>query len=401
MEYQILKKFFILINFLIIFTAKAQNLPFLISEIMYNPEGNDTDREWIEVFNQSNRTFYLKSGRSGWRINDGENHLFKDEVTIYPQEIFVIAQDKNKFLSEYSEFKGKLVSANFSLKNTSGRIQIFDENKNLLAEIGYQNSCGGDNNGYSIVFQNGICQENKTKKGTPGIYPENLKIETSIENQQFFSQTITNTATFTEQKINTSTIQEIQEATDETFLEKQIPSLNLYISEFLPNPQGNDTGQEFVELYNYGDEEIDLNDFILEIGKKKIKLQGIIEPKEYFVITNKDYNFYIRNQGETLSLYYKDQKIFSISYQGKAPEDKSFSKFENNWQFTKPTPGKENFLVLEKKEREVKENFQEEPSPTALINKPTKIEEKNNLIILGTSLILIVMLTFLSIIFIK
>ena len=419
MEYQILKKLIFLIA-LIPILSQAQSFSFLITEIMYNPEGNDVDREWIEVFNQSNQVFYLKSGRSGWRINDGENHLFKDEITIYPQEVFVIVQDKNKFLSEYPDFKGKLVPANFSLKNSSGRIQILDENKNLLAEISYEQNCGGNDNGYSIIFKNGICQENRVKKGTPGIYPELelLRTENIQQNQSPSQQTDTSQQTTavsstpifsnfqtttseqtlisTSTLVLTSTIQEI--VSNQVSSEKSTP-LTLYITEFLPNPQGNDSGQEFVELYNYGDEEINLDGFILEIGKKKIKLKGVIEPKEYFIVTNKDYNFYIRNQGENLALYFQNQKIFSISYQGKAPEGKSFSRFEDDWQFTEPTPGQENKLVFEKASRSFNKSFEEKIKPEtdslALANpqKSTKIEDKNNiiLILIGSLIFLFVL----------
>lgn len=412
MEYKILKKLFILSIFLIVFIAKSETNLFLITEIMYNPEGNDEGREWLEVYNQSNQTFYLKSGRSGWRINDGENHLFNEELIVNPQEVFIIVQDKNKFSSEYPNFHGKIVSANFSLKNTSGKIQIFDENKNLLGEVIYQNSCGGDGNGYSIIFENGICQENKVKKGAPGIYPEikpaiieNPEIETSISsndqqlNINFSSSTpvssLTETATFSLQQLPTSTL-----------LFSTPVLLTLYISEFLPNPQGNDYGQEFIELYNYGDEEINLESFILEIGSKRIKLKGVIEPQEYFVITNENYSFNIRNQGEKLTLYYKEQKIFSIDYQGKAPEGKSFSRFNENWQFTEPTPGNENILVLNKKQSQIynsiNENYyQNENLQANLINESLNIKEKNNIVLLILFLLIIILLSSLVAFFIR
>jgi len=116
----------------------------------------------------------------------------------------------------------------------------------------------------------------------------------------------------------------------------------LIISEFLPNPQGNDSGQEFIEIYNYGEEIINLENFTLQVGNKTIKMKGNIEPEEYFLITNKDDNFSIRNKGETLRLKYKDEVIFEISYSGKAPEGKSFSRLKSDWFWTTPTPGKEN-----------------------------------------------------------
>jgi hypothetical protein len=327
--------------FFLLFLSFQTVFALTITEIMPNPEGNDLGREWIEVMNNSSETIKITSGKNGWRINDGKNHLFNEDLIVYPQEIFVIVQDRNTFLKDYPNFQGKLISANFSLKNEAGQIQIFDEQKNLLAEANYQSSCGGNNNGYSIFFENNVCKENKIKGGTPGnllVKDEEEKIKES-GNEQI--SVVTATVVTTTLTSSMSASQPTTSENTKTF------KPTLIISEFLPNPEGNDQDKEFVEIYNYGDEAIDLNSFILEIGKKKINLQGKIEPQEYFVISNKDNNFHIRNNGETLKLYFDKQEIFSVSYQGKAPEGKSFSrKKDGGWQFTEPTPGKENIFPI-------------------------------------------------------
>jgi len=131
-------------------------------------------------------------------------------------------------------------------------------------------------------------------------------------------------------------------------LNNQLP--NIIINEFLPNPDGNDKGNEFIELLNLEDYPLKLEDIYIKIGNKKIQLQGEIKPHDYFVITNKDYNFNIRNQGETIEIYTKNNnKIFSISYKGKAVKGKSFSRQNNGlWKFTQPTPGKKNIFSQKK-----------------------------------------------------
>jgi hypothetical protein len=384
-----------------------------ITEIMYNPQGNDIGREWIEVFNNSLETINILSGKNGWRINDGKNHLFEENLTVYPQEIFVIVQDKDLFLKDYPNFQGKVIQANFSLKNESGKIQIFDEQKRLRTEISYQSYCGGQNNGYSIFFENNVCKENKIKGGTPG----NLSVndEEEIKESEGKQLSIITSTAITEMATTlTSSISIFQSATStiatipitssiSTFstTSENIKTFKptLIISEFLPNPEGNDQDKEFVEIFNYGDEAIDLDGFILEIGKKKIKLKGRIEPKEYFVISNKDNNFYIRNQGETLKLYFDDQKIFSVSYQDKAPEGKSFSRKEDGkWEFTKPTPGKENIF-----QKEEKINISEVNKPQIEISEKLaqikdlpsqKIEEKKEIFYILGGLIIILILVF-------
>jgi hypothetical protein len=389
-----------------------------ITEIMYNPEGNDSGREWIEVFNNSSETINILSGKNGWRINDGKNHLFEENLTVYSQEVFVIVQDKNLFLKDYPNFQGKIIQANFSLKNESGKIQIFDEQKSLRAEISYQSSCGGDGNGYSIFFENNVCKENKVKGGTPG----NLLVKDEEEIKESQSKqilVITSTITSTKVAPQTSSIPVSTPTTSEntSSITKETTGTfkpTLIISEFLPNPEGNDQDKEFVEIFNYGDEAIDLEGFVLEIGKKKISLKGRIEPKEYFVIFNKENNFYIRNHGETLKLYFDKQEIFSVSYQGKAPEGKSFSrKDDGKWEFTEPTPGKENIFINKSADkrgsnadlRRFKQEFTEKDiDKTKEISeklaqiktlRPQKIEERTEIFYILIGLIIILILVFL------
>jgi hypothetical protein len=141
----------------------------------------------------------------------------------------------------------------------------------------------------------------------------------------------------------------------DTLINNQLP--NIIINEFLPNPDGNDKGNEFIELLNLDDYSLKLEDIYIKIGNKKIQLQGEIKPHDYFVITNKDYNFNIRNQGETIEIYTKNNdKIFSISYKGKAVKGKSFSRQNNGlWKFTQPTPGKKNVFSQKK---EFQDNLQ-------------------------------------------
>lgn len=375
---------------ILISIAQAENL--VITEIMYDPEGNDQGREWIEVFNQSNQTFVVKSGKDGWRINDGTNHLFKESITISPREVFIIAQDKVKFLNDYPNFKGKIVLANFSLKNSSAKIQIFDDKKTLLVERNYQSSCGGSGNGYSLVFENNFCYEGKINKGTPGIYPE--KMETSTK-----SQINSRTLTSTENNTATTFFLTSTEISDLSGIETEMEIPTIYISEFFPNPDGNDKDKEFVEFYNFGDKEVSLSDISLEINNRKISLSGTIAPGQYFVFKNK---INIRNSGEKLVLFWQNEKIFEISYQGKAPESLSFARDNNgNWQFTQPTPGKKNVFNHQSKEpnlgliseRRIEKGEQQ---IFELKNTTSNIrisENKNYFLLLLSAIVVIVLLT--------
>ena len=316
-----------------------------ISEIMYNPKGSDDGNEWVEVVNLSSGFIKIFGGRNGWRFNDGENHLFEDlTIELTPGEVLVIAQNKNKFLTTYPYFNQKLIEVkNMNLKNSGGTISLFDEKKNLITLRTYSKDCGGEENDFTIIFLNDRCYENEVIKGTPGKYPDipkkdkdhkeenNLSSSTQTTN---IKETLTSTPTPTSSSSTLSDSQSQKSEDDEISC--------LVINEFLPNPQGRDEAKEFVEIFNDCSQEINLTGILLKIGRYKIKLEGKIKGQEYLVISNTDKNFFIRNTKETLELVKNNNVFYRISYNGKAPEGLSFSRVEEEWGWTEPTPGKEN-----------------------------------------------------------
>ncbi|GIW65200.1 MAG: hypothetical protein KatS3mg093_179 [Candidatus Parcubacteria bacterium] len=311
----------------------GQNL--LITEIMYDPEGNDRDREWIEVINNSSSTIFIQGGRDGWRLNDGQNHLFKDGATILAGEIFIITPNAMLFKSYYSSTSPlKILESNFNLKNSEGEIKILDKDKKIVTQAFYSSAFGAKGNGLSLNWINDKWQEAKI---SPGFLLDLNNNDISNREENF-------SATKTEVVFSNS-----------SGWADQADSFSIIINEFFPNPDGNDMGQEFVELYNLGDKEIDLNNFWLEINNKKQSLSGKIGPGEYFLIKN---NQNIRNNGEKLVIFWQNQKVFEIAYQGKAPSGLSFARNKTGkWQFTQPTPGKENIFNDYSESSPPKDNF--------------------------------------------
>ncbi len=138
-----MKKFLITFLLLIIFpTVCFGQANFVISEIMLNPEGSDSGREWIEVTNLGAGTgidgFKFKEGATsttavshGLKIPDGGNPSW----LIGSNESFVIVSDPEKFYLDYPEYIGKIFDSSFSLNNSGEYLSILDSNKNILFEI--------------------------------------------------------------------------------------------------------------------------------------------------------------------------------------------------------------------------------------------------------------------------
>lgn len=131
---------------------------------------------------------------------------------------------------------------------------------------------------------------------------------------------------------------------------------SISINEFLPNPAGYDDapmpGGEWVELYNSGNESIDVKGLILnddfgnglEITEVNVKDSTIIDPDSLLVIyRNGNGKLELNNNGfDQVILSYQGAVIDSVSYSD-AAEGNSYAYVEGiGWQHTKPTPNEEN-----------------------------------------------------------
>jgi hypothetical protein len=388
----------------------------IISEIMYDDKGEDNN-EWIELVNLGSPIEFY-GNKEGWRLSvNNKNYLFKTDNFLWnTNEVILITKNKDLFISKYPNITNKIIQSSFTLPNKNGIIKILDKNKNVLVSLEYLSSLGGKGNGYTLIFDDNELKQGNFPNGTPGIYPEPKNI--NLNNNTITNNLNTNEIKNNEIK-NTKTEEPIKENNDQDNLnsEKFISSLlediknnqakrsttsnfenlkesenqqdnnqtkYLIINEFLPNNKGKDV-YEFVEILNLGDKEIDLTDKknYLKIGNKKIKLSGKINPKDFLIIRNSDYGFNIRNNSEELALIEDGKEIFYIKYQGKAPEDLSFSRKNNGkWYWTIPTPGKENIFLdknqYQNKLIKNKDNFDQEYFSNVSIEQDINLKKNQN-----------------------
>lgn len=134
----------------------ALNAAVLISEIMYDLDGGDTDREWVEIYNAGSEsvTIVEGSGDNSWRFNDGSNHIFalvRGSLMIPPAGTAVLVDDAPTFLIDHPGFSGTLIDTTMSLNNTSDTLKLSsDKGATFFGEITYQNTWGGNGDGKSL-----------------------------------------------------------------------------------------------------------------------------------------------------------------------------------------------------------------------------------------------------------
>lgn len=141
-----------LLLFLTVPTITFANIE--ITEIMYDLEGSDSKREWIEIRNSGTASVDL----SDWRFNDGSNHVFnpppenggQGALLLASMEAAILASDATTFLSEHN-VSGTVIDTVMSLPNTAGTISIQNEAGTIVDEVTYNSAFGGSGNGNSLT----------------------------------------------------------------------------------------------------------------------------------------------------------------------------------------------------------------------------------------------------------
>jgi len=133
----------------------------VINEVMYNPKGNDTGREWIELYNtgSSDVTMVVGSGKGSWRIGDSSNHTLIDPAggigrgsLIIPAGGYtILANDPTELISgEYAGGSYSVIKSSISLNNTGLTVSLVDGNGVVADSFSYTKDMGGNDDGTSL-----------------------------------------------------------------------------------------------------------------------------------------------------------------------------------------------------------------------------------------------------------
>lgn len=303
--------------------TNATNEDIIITEIMFDPIKGGKNGDWIEIYNNSEDKItldkkYLKLG-DGEKNSGGNDrcHSFNDDLDIESGEYVIIASDKKQFEENFCQgkenckYEGKVIDSTFLLPNDDKKIKIsFDKCESWKYEISYKIP-NNSQNGYSIErdIDDDKWERSYVYGGTPG----KKKSEP-----------------------------------------KKYPS-EIRINELVPNPDGNDNGNEYVELYNFSGKDIDLNEGWMladadrknkkELGNSE-KIEGIIENNDYLEIKN---SVFLNNDWDVIYLFDPNGKeVNKVEYED-IKDGFSYSFDGKNWKWTSfLTGGDENKFEKEK-----------------------------------------------------
>lgn len=280
----------------------GQNLEYnnhdlLITEILPNPFGRDSGSEWVEIYNAGTKSVDL----SDWFFDDEGEGVGSSAYTV-PEGTVIAVQSYQYFI---------IPTGSFALNNTNGdclRLLSPDE-----------------------LLQRSVCYTETADEGAS--YGRNIH----------GAYEWTDTPTPGAANVFASAIPQKSEMLD----------AKIVISELFPNP-ADDEDEEFIELYNEGEEDVDLVGW--QVGDEKrtyiISIEDFydtsVPSKGFFVIPRTVSKIALNNTGfEQVRLLTPDGKIrHEVAYENSVKEEYTYSRNERgvfSWTSV-PTPGKENIF---------------------------------------------------------
>jgi len=125
-----------------------------ITEVMYDLEGGDSGREWVEIHNTGSASVNL----ADWRFFEQDtNHRFQDEgdTTLGSDERAIIADDVSAFENDNPNVSVLILDSSFSLRNTGEYVALKNAEEEIVDEITYTPQADADGGGASLQLING------------------------------------------------------------------------------------------------------------------------------------------------------------------------------------------------------------------------------------------------------
>ena len=262
----------------------------VINEVYYDvaAPGVEYDNEWVELYNGTDSPIDI----SNWTLADNKCERVIPEATISAKG-FALITNKESTWGFWSIPDGVVKIAlgekiGNGLSNSGDRLILRDDGGNEVDALSY---------GKDSTFLDPPCVD--VKEGH------------SLERSSFGFDT-DQASDFIEQG----------DPTPGAGFTPPVYSDQIFLNEIMPNPEGSDAEGEYLELYNAGDEDVDLEGW--KVGDEKsakiigdgIELSSYLVPSGGFlVIYRKDSHIILNNDGDRVKLWNpNDEIVDEVSY---------------------------------------------------------------------------------------
>ena len=126
----------------------------VIDEIMYDPEGADTDREWIEVYNDSDTAIDLSTYKF-FEADTNHSLISAGDDNLPAKGYALIVADYSAFKADWPGNSSTVYDSSFSLSNTGEELALKDDSLNIIDRYTYNSDSGGGGDGASLQLVDG------------------------------------------------------------------------------------------------------------------------------------------------------------------------------------------------------------------------------------------------------
>jgi len=338
MKHYCIKNLLILIVFLLPVEVFAS---VVINEVAWMGSEISWSDEWIELYNNTDSSINLE----GWTLkaDDGTPEIILSKII--PANGFYLLErtddDTVPDITADQTYTG-------ALSNNGEHLKLFDNQNNLIDEV----NCN----------DNWFFGDNNTKQTMERINP--------LLNSDSSNWQTSKNPNGSPRTINSVLVQQEVEPEQE---EEQVYPANIIFNEILPSPEGPDFENEYIEIFNKNDFDVDLSDWkirdsIGSINTFNFPKNTIIKAQNYLIVMRPETKIILNNDADSLNLIQPDSAVVdNVSYE-KAKIGQSYSLIGSNWVWSQePTPGKDNIIktpsdfenkkvILKEKSAEIKQN---------------------------------------------
>jgi len=330
-----------------------------LSEILPNPKDNEEENEYIEIYNSGSE----KSSLKDWKLKDSGKtvHNFPDGAEIESDGYFAIYRKDYKF----------------ALNNSGGEtVSLIDPDGHIVSKVDYEKA--KENVSYNFdPLENSWSWSKYLTPGEENTFNQDPKIKMTQDKNIYkdmwanFSIKVrdpekektkitwdfgdghksykSKTRHRYEKKGKYEVALTVFDGSEETVKKlkidvKDFPKYDLEVVAICPNPKGKDADNEWLMVKNNSDKKVDLENWSIATGAKKLVNHPIrssieIKPGETKKLTRKDALFSLPNKKAKLEIRYPNGKsAFKMDYEkDKILEDEIYERIDKKWAWITPT----------------------------------------------------------------
>lgn len=287
----------------------------VITEIMYNPAGDDNNKEYVELYSEEELNL------TGWIFEDSQSNDVLVPLQVRDSPYLLIVEESFNLTDINSSVYSAGASLGNNLNNAEDTVLLRTPDSVIVDSVSYKSSDGGNGDGFALCVNNRILSSCPM---TPG--ESNKEQESGGGNQTGGG--------------NQSSPPDYDGVT---------------INELFPDPAGDDNALmpdgEWIELYNDGGEDVDAagltvcdkGEHCATLSNAHVMGDTLIRSKGYLVIYLNEESLLNNNGYEELSLKHDETLLDRVSYTD-SRMDMSWSVIDDGLYLTAPTAGRENSL---------------------------------------------------------